>query len=287
MRELSEALDGITAGPDLLIGLDIDGTILHHDTSLSGRVRDAILAHVAAGSHVIIATGRSLAGTQTALDAIGLSGCYAVCSNGAIIATFGDDPGLVPTTPVSSEIIDAPVRIVCAHTFDPSAEIAKILAALPDVAIAVESMSSATRLSARFPTGELCGDTVLVPVDELVTPDTTRVTIRAPHMTALELLTAITELGLHGVEYAVGWSAWMDLAPQGISKAAGLAHVQEIVGAKRTIAVGDSGNDCEMLAWADVGVVMGNSHDYVRKFADAMAPHVDDDGLAVVLEAIL
>ena len=203
MRELSDALSGLAAGPDLLIGLDVDGTIFHHDTSLSPRVRDAILAHVAAGTHVVIATGRGIAGTQLALDALGLSGVYAVCSNGAIIAAFGEDPGLAPTTPVSPDITDRAVHIVRVHTFDPSAEIAKVLVGLPDAAIAVESMSSATRISAPFPVGEL------------------------------------------------------------------------------------SGNDCEMLAWADTGIVMAKSRPYIREFADAMAPHVDDDGLAVVLEALL
>ncbi|MCI7305826.1 MULTISPECIES: HAD family hydrolase [Trueperella] len=287
MRELSDALAGLSAGPDLLIGLDVDGTILHHDTSLSPRVRDAILAHVAAGTHVVIATGRGIAGTQLALDAIGLTGVYTVCSNGAIVAAFGEDPGLVPTTPVSPDITDRDVHIVGVHTFDPSTEIAKVLEGLPDVAIAVESMSSATRISAPFPTGELSGRLVLSPPDQLVGPDTTRVTIRAPHMTAMELLEAIESLGLRGIEYAVGWSAWMDLAPAGVSKAVGLADVQAIVGAARTIAVGDSGNDCEMLAWADVGIAMANSRPYIHKFADAIAPHVNDDGLALVLETLL
>lgn len=287
MRELSDALSGLAAGPDLLIGLDVDGTIFHHDTSLSPRVRDAILAHVAAGTHVVIATGRGIAGTQLALDALGLSGVYAVCSNGAIIAAFGEDPGLAPTTPVSPDITDRAVHIVRVHTFDPSAEIAKVLVGLPDAAIAVESMSSATRISAPFPVGELSGNVVLSAPDQLVGPDTTRVTIRAPHMTAMELLDAIEALGLRGIEYAVGWSAWMDLAPAGISKAVGLADVQKIVGARRTLTVGDSGNDCEMLAWADTGIVMANSRPYIREFAVAMAPHVDDDGLAVVLEALL
>ncbi|QOQ39779.1 HAD family hydrolase [Trueperella pecoris] len=287
MRTLSDALDGVMAGPDLLIGLDVDGTILRHDTSLSPRVREAILAHVAAGTHVIIATGRGIPGTQLALDAVGITSAYAVCSNGAIIAAFGEDQGLVPTTPISPDIIDAPVRLVRARTFDPTREIERVMEALPDVTIAVESMCSATRLSGPFPTGELMGNSVLVPSSELVTPDTTRVTIRAPHMTATQLLEAIEEIGLRGVEYTVGWSAWMDLAPHGISKAVGLQEVKEIVGASRSVTVGDSGNDCEMLAWADVGIVMGNSRDYVREFADTMVPHVNDDGLAVALEAML
>ena len=37
-------------------------------------------------------------------------------------------------------------------------------------------------------------------------------------------------LGLHGTEFVVGWTAWLDLAPVGVSKASGLALVAERLG---------------------------------------------------------
>ena len=35
-------------------------------------------------------------------------------------------------------------------------------------------------------------------------------------------------MGLHGVSYAVGWSAWLDLAPEGVSKASALEQVRRV-----------------------------------------------------------
>ncbi|VEI13196.1 HAD family hydrolase [Trueperella bialowiezensis] len=288
-RDYLERLEDYSAGSDLLIGLDVDGTILRHDTSLSDRVREAILAHVAAGTHIVIATGRGVQGTQIALDAIGLTEGIAVVSNGAMIITIGNgDNGVAATDFARGVAADSvPVQLLRAHTFSPHREIKLIANGLPEAVIAVESLTGPTRISGPFPEGELMDDAVLVPVDELVVPDTTRVTIRAPHMSAVEMLEAINKLGLQGVEYAVGWSAWMDLAPQGINKAVGLQEVADLLGTTRSITVGDSGNDCEMLAWADLGIAMGNAKDYVASFADTMAPDVDDDGLAHVLEALL
>ncbi len=282
-------LEPYSAGPDLLIGLDIDGTTLYHDTTLSPRVRDAIQAHREAGTHIVIATGRGVQGTQVVLEQLGIDDGIAVISNGAMIISIGDSDFGRKATDFSAGIVGdrIPVRLLRAHTFDPSEEIKLISRGLPEAVIAVESLIGPTRISGPFPEGELLADTVLVPVDELVVPDTTRVTIRAPQMTAMEMLEAIEALGLKGVEYAVGWSAWMDLAPHGMNKAVGLQEVADILGTTTSITVGDSGNDCEMLEWADVGVAMGNAREYVASFADTMAPDVNDDGLAVVLEELL
>lgn len=278
-----------SAGPDLLIGLDIDGTILHHDTTLSPRVRDAVQSHIEAGTHIVIATGRGVRGTQVVLEELGIDDGIAVVSNGAMIISIGEAEHGRPATDFNGGVASAsvPVRLLRAHTFSPHKEIELITAGLPEAVIAVESLTGPTRISGPFPEGEMLADTVLVAPHELVVPDTTRVTIRAPHMSAVEMLEEIEALGLKGVEYAVGWSAWMDLAPHGINKAVGLEEVAGILGTSASITVGDSGNDCEMLEWADVGVAMGNAREYVASFADTMAPDVDDDGLAIVLEELL
>ncbi|NLI05139.1 MAG: HAD family phosphatase [Actinomycetaceae bacterium] len=274
-----------------MIALDIDGTTLRHDTSLSPRVRDAIHAHLDAGTRIMLATGRGVAGTQVALEVIGMDHGVAVCSNGAVIvslgSTFPDEqtreiPDFVKTG-------DVPVRLLREYTFNPEREIEILGAGLPDAIFAVESLTRRTRITAPFPPGELSGETDIVPLSELAVPNATRLTVRTPDMTAFELLEAVRELGLQGVEYSVGWTAWMDIAPDGISKAAGLEGVraQFDIDPANTICIGDSGNDNEMLRWAGVGIAMGNAPEYVRANADAITDHVDEDGSALVLEALL
>ena len=51
--------------------------------------------------------------------------------------------------------------------------------------------------------------------------------IRDPDATADDFVALAARLGLHGTDYVVGWTAWLDLAPVGVSKASGLAHVAD------------------------------------------------------------
>ncbi|MBK8758679.1 MAG: HAD hydrolase family protein [Actinomycetales bacterium] len=52
------------------------------------------------------------------------------------------------------------------------------------------------------------------------------------------------------------------------------------------MAVGDQRNDIEMLQWAARGVAMGNAPDEVKAVASEVTGHVQDAGLADVLESL-
>ena len=52
-----------------------------------------------------------------------------------------------------------------------------------------------------------------------------RVIVRDPGATAEDFVELAAKLGLHGTDYVVGWTAWMDLSPVGVSKASGLERV--------------------------------------------------------------
>ncbi len=54
----------------------------------------------------------------------------------------------------------------------------------------------------------------------------------------------------------------------------------------QVIAFGDNVNDVEMLAFAGLGVAMGNCTDDARAVADHIAPSNDKDGIAVTLESL-
>lgn len=67
----------------------------------------------------------------------------------------------------------------------------------------------------------------------------------------------------------------------GITKASGIKKFMEIVGAPLcdTIAFGDSGNDLEMIEFANIGVAMGNASDDVKALADLVTTDVNDNGI--------
>lgn len=243
---------------------------------MSDRVRAAVAALAASGVHVVVATGRSVLAALEVLDRLGLVEGWAVCSNGAL--TLRLDPAL-PTG----------YEIVAASTFDPAPVLRLLREHLPAAMYAVENVGVGYRLTAPFPDGELSGEQRIVTLDELMGAPATRVIVRSTEHSPEDFLELGERIGMHGVNYAVGWTAWLDLAPEGVSKASALEAVRGELGvdAAVTLAIGDGRNDLEMFAWAGWAVAMGQSVPEVIAAADEVAPSVYDDGVAVVLESLL
>ena len=74
--------------------------------------------------------------------------------------------------------------------------------------------------------------------------------------------------------------------PLGVTKGSALAWLAAWLHVSReeTLAIGDAGNDAPMIAWAGLGVAMGNGSAEAKAVADYVAPGVDDDGAAEALE---
>jgi hydroxymethylpyrimidine pyrophosphatase-like HAD family hydrolase len=277
-RALSRPRGRITPWAPKLVALDIDGTILDHDQHLSERVRSAVRAVAELGIHVVIATGRSLHETVPVLDRLGLLTGWAVCSNGSVTLR------LDPLRSAGYEVADV-------VTFDPKAVLTLLRLHLPTALYALETGRGEFLLTAPFPPGELEGAHTRVAgsFDELMNEPACRVVVRSPEHTSDDFMALTASIGLHGVNYAVGWTAWLDLAPDGTSKASALERIRSRLGvdATETLAVGDGRNDLEMFTWAGRSVAMGNASEDVKIAADLIAAPVAEDGLAEVLEALL
>ena len=276
-RELSRPRARVDAWAPKLVALDIDGTILDHDQHLSDRVRASVRAVAELGVHVVIATGRSLHETVPVLDRLGLVSGWAVCSNGSVTLR------LDPLQPDGYEVADV-------VTFNPKAVLTMLRTHLPTALYAMETGRGEFLLTAPFPPGELEGaHTRVAAFDELMNEPACRVVVRSPEHTSDDFMALTSSIGLHGVNYAVGWTAWLDLAPDGTSKASALERIRARLGVDQsaTLAVGDGRNDLEMFGWAGRSVAMGNATDDVKLGADLITGAVADDGLADVLEALL
>ena len=266
----------MTSWTPRLVALDIDGTLLRwidgtgtsHE-EITPAVHDAVRRAQEAGAHVVLASGRSPDGMTGVADLLGLatedSPVWVVASNGAVVFRY------------------PPMQVVHEETFDARAAVAAVLTEHPQALVAVEERGRGYRVNRHFPMGELSGEMILSEVESMVAEPVSRVIIRDPDATVEEFVALAGRLGLHGTDYVVGWTAWLDLAPVGVSKASGLEVVcRELgVGAADVLAIGDGRNDVEMLTWAGRGVAMGQAVEEVRAVADAVTSTVDDDGAAV------
>ncbi|MFT9771478.1 HAD family hydrolase [Brevibacterium casei] len=260
--------------PAHLIALDVDGTIIDYDGTLSETVRRVLLGLAEAGHHLVISTGRALPGALELVHALGLTEGYVVCSNGSVVVR------LDPSLPLGWEMHNV-------VSFDPRAALERMREVLPGALFLVEDPDLHRWASGAFPPGELAeSDTLdIVPFDELLEKRATRIVMRDVNGTAEEFAAAVDRLGLHEVSYSVGWSNWLDIAPDGVSKASGLALVEDELGIDHalTVAAGDGLNDIEMIEWAAHAIVMGQAKDELKVLASVVTDPVEDDGLAVAL----
>jgi len=262
-----------------LVALDIDGTLLkwvegtgQHYEQISPEVYAAVQAVVDAGAHVVLSSGRSPHGMTAIADLLdlpreGQDPLWVVASNGAVIFRY------------------SPLEIVHEETFDASDAVAAVLAEHPEALVAVEERGVGYKVSRPFPEGELSGEMIEASIEDIVGEPVSRVIIRDPSASVEDFVRLGERLGLHGTDYVVGWTAWLDLSPVGVSKASGLEHVGAHLGVTSddVLAIGDGRNDIEMLRWAGRGVAMGQAVPEVLEAADAVTATVYDEGAALEL----
>lgn len=263
-----------------LIALDIDGTLLKWVEGAGQTYEEipettyaAVRRAHDAGCHVVLASGRSPHGMTRIADLLDIptddaDPLWVVASNGAVVFRY------------------PPLEVVHEETFDARAAVEAVLREHPSALVAVEERGVGYRVNRPFPAGELSGDLIETEVADMIAEQVSRVIIRDPDATVEEFVALAARLGLQGTDYVVGWTAWLDLSPVGVSKASGLALVADKLGVAQAdvLAIGDGRNDIEMLHWAGRGVAMGQAIEEVQEAADAVTESVYDDGVVVELE---
>ena len=254
-----------------LVALDVDGTLVNGRNEMSPVVRETVRALRKKDIEVVISTGRSVPGVMDTADKLGFDRGYAIGSNGSLVFTY------------------RPTEMLRAVTFDASEAVRSILDRMPDVLVAVEEVGVGYRVNRAFPSDELGGTITVQSVEELIGEPVTRVIIRSPEHSTEEFREVVADLGLTDTNYYIGYTAWLDIAPMGTSKASGLDFLCDHLGIAQSdvLAVGDGNNDIEMLTWAGRGVAMGQALDEVIAVADDVTGSIDDDGVVDVLRPYL
>lgn len=271
-------VSGTRAEHAWLVALDVDGTVLHEDGTLSEKVIREVRRVRDDGHEVTLATGRSVSMTLPVLEQLELAPEFVVSSNGAIILK-------------RDAMAPRGYRREHVEHFDPTSVLTSIKERLPHANYAVENETGMYRYTGWFPDGALDIETEKVGFDDLLTTVATRVVVIAPGHDADDFQQAIEDLGLHHVSYAVGWTNWLDIAPAGVNKSTALERVRERLGfsRQRVMAIGDGRNDIEMLRWAGEhgrAVAMGQAPPEVLEHASEVTRPDVDDGVAWALKSL-
>lgn len=259
-----------------MVCLDVDGTIVNHDGLMSKAVREAGRAVVAAGHTVVVSTGRSLPATLPVIEKLGITQGFGVCSNGGVSVQINTER-------------EERYSVISQKIFDPAQALAALKERLPTARYAVETAAGHFLSTERFEDMTFGVPPQIVSHREIEESQAVRLVVNSDDATAQEFALAVREVGLHGVTYAVGWSAWLDISAAGVTKASSLEELRVQLGVEPelTVACGDGRNDIEMLNWAHRGVAMGQAPQEVKDVADEVTGTVDEDGLVSVLNSVL
>ena len=259
-----------------LIGLDIDGTLVHDDGYLSPEVVREVKRVKDLGHEVIIATGRAAANAVPVVKDLGFEQGYVVSSNGAVTVQLDTDH------PKGFQMTDV-------VTFDPAEVLTQLIEHLPEAHFAVEDVDGSYRFHRPFPTYALGDQNFETPLEELMHHPVSRVVVLSPQHDVDEFLGIISKIGLASVSYAIGYTAWLDISPKGVSKASALEVQRQRLGIAnhQVLVMGDGRNDIEMFEWAKtsggLAFAMGQAPEEVQLAATNVTSSVTDDGVARVL----
>jgi len=262
-----------------LIGLDIDGTLVHDDGYLSPQVAKEVRRVKDLGHEVIVATGRSAPNAVPVVRDLGIEDGFLVSSNGAVTVELDNSH---PKGFKISNVI----------TFDPAEVLSELIENLPEAHFAVEDVDGSYRFHRPFPSYALGDQNFETPLEDLMHREVSRVVVLSPQHDVDEFLGLISKIGLASVSYAIGYTAWLDISPQGVSKASALETQRSRLGIKNSqvLVMGDGRNDIQMFEWAKssggLAFAMGQASDEVKFAATDVTSSVTDNGVATVLAGL-
>jgi Cof subfamily protein (haloacid dehalogenase superfamily) len=253
-----------------LIALDLDGTLLAGDESISSANRVAIAKALDRGIRVVLVTGRGVDTPIRVSRELGLN-LPVICCHGALTKDFG----------TNTTLVHIPVPLVYAR---PMIEFAE----RQGLALAVYVDESFWRLEG----SHIYMQDMTGPAWREA-PSFEDVVTQAP--TFLRFLgsesVAAMQREFGDLPLSFRYETWHDFVECAVlsreaSKQTALARLCADFGvqAEHVLAIGDSRNDVPMMQWAGVGVAMGNALPEVRQAVRYVTAGNEHDGVALAIE---
>lgn len=269
-----------------LFVFDLDGTMVQKDGSLSQRTVTACKEAAAKGVELVPATGRLLGFLPKSLTELPFIR-YAITSNGAAVYDLRSGERLYSCLLPWQRAIDV---LNLLREFPVFVEIyaeGRPIVRQGDPACAFEKYGFPERkrmylkkdylqvqgLRDYIKEGQVCPEKINLPY----VPEELREELRQRllRQKGLKLVSSVFDN--------------LEINAAGCHKGKGLAALCEILGIDRehTIAIGDNGNDREMLEYAGLSIAMGNATQEIKKIAGAVTASCEQDGAALAIEKYL
>jgi len=268
------------------VALDMDRTTLNKEGRLSAGNRKALEEIIAAGVHVIIASGRAF--DTLPRDMVELPGVeYAITLNGA--AMYHVPTGkCLKRYRLSEKAAEAVMKATKGMPVTYEAFIDGIAYAGKDFLEDPEAFGITPQAVEYVRTTRRGVDDIVRFIYENAHRlDSMDMIVRNEELQR-EVWSAV-EASTDEVYITSSIRHLVEVADRNAGKRAGLAFFTELLGLKReeTAAFGDADNDIDMICYAGCGIAVANASEACKQAADFITGHHDEDGVAEGLRNIL
>jgi len=280
---------GKTAGPVIrAVVVDVDGTVLRSDQTISPATRHAVAEVIGLGVPVILASSRSPRGLEPVQAALGLVGQYLVAFQGALTGRI-------------SGILSGILTGRNADDFEVLDELPLELWQARDIAV----MASAAGYSVSWYAGtnwhvdtvdnrvrreaSVTGETPVVADLLRLTSAPHKLLCIGPDGTSPGQLRQMAARMPAGTVGRRSHSSYLEVTASAADKPTGVRALGEHLGfdADGVVAFGDGENDLGMFAYAGTLVAMGNATPALLAAATMTTTSQDEDGVALALRRLI
>lgn len=283
-----------------LIAMDMDGTLLQSDNTISNQTKHALIEAQKQGVRLVLASGRSYRKLHSYAKELRMDqyGGYLIEVNGTALYDVATDKRTV-----KHQLLKKDATVI----FDTLRGFEVEILGMGDESIydfIPESMMEAKRVFRRlhqlpedYPW--TAGAFSFIFDNRIGYPEQYTVTSAAEYPKSLNKVAAAhhpekLDAQLPEIRAALEdqfWlgvtsPGWLEIMPKGVTKGNALTALMKTLGISKeeAMAFGDGENDIEMLEAVKYGVAMENALEHVKSYACKVCPNNNHDGIAVTIE---
>ncbi|PYZ93545.1 phosphatase [Salipaludibacillus keqinensis] len=260
-----------------LIAIDLDGTLLSDEKTISPKNRSTLFKLRELGHQVVIATGRPYRASKAYYQQLALD-TPMVNFNGAFVHH--------PSAPETFKTIHTPLEKETAKTIIDTCETFRVKNIMVEVMDDYYLRYMNKGFAEVFTLNQSPSDHGNL--HHLIKNDPTSLLIHPNDEQHHQLKELLANAHAEVIEQRSWGAPWhvIEIVKAGLNKAVGLKEISAHLNIpqERVIAFGDENNDLEMLEYAGCGVAMGNAIDELKSVANEETSTNELDGVATFLE---
>ncbi|MFL2133246.1 sugar-phosphatase [Desemzia sp. FAM 24101] len=261
-----------------LIALDLDGTLLLPDRTVSPKVAETLAIAQSKGIKLVLCSGRPLPGVLPLLEELDLQneGGHVITYNGALVQQSNDGKILAHHTMDYADFLEVDglgreLGIHCHAVNDTG-----VYTTNKDISYYSVRESFLTTVPLRYRTAEEMDPSLLI----------SKIMFVDPKEILEEAISKIPSAFAEKYTLLRSEDFFLEVLNKSASKGQALRDLAAILNIPREeiMAIGDNGNDLDMLEFAGMGVAMGNASLAAKEASDYVTDSNAHDGVATAIE---